>query len=95
MEAFQIPVRRSHHHVLIRYHKTIPLRQIRLTVTNKNHLILEIPSNNYQKIHIFDPYDNFKHDKKRRYQIAFLQNLEFLCNLLLKGLLCIYVELCT
>lgn len=46
MEAFQIPVRRSHHHVLIRYHKTIPLRQIRLTVTNKNHLTLE--SQNHQ-----------------------------------------------
>lgn len=46
MEAFQIPVRRSHHHVLIPYHKTIPLRQIRLTVTNKNHLILE--SQNHQ-----------------------------------------------
>lgn len=46
MEAFQIPVRRSHHHVLIRYHKTIPLRQIRLTVTNKNHLTLE--SENHQ-----------------------------------------------
>lgn len=95
MEAFQIPVRRSHHHVLIRYHKTLFLwGRFRLKVTNKNHLILEIPSNNYQKIHIFDPYDNFKNDKKRRYQIAFLQNLEFLCNLLLKGLLCIYVELC-